>query len=63
MSIICYSHDYENDTTYTFEPGAERSQITMTFMKTCTLAYTAFDSGYDYSPNHKKSKHWVSGRW
>ncbi len=31
MSIICYTHDYENDTTYTFEPGAERSQITMTF--------------------------------
>ena len=31
MGIICYTHDYENDTTYTFEPGAERSQITMTF--------------------------------
>ena len=31
MSIICYTHDYENDTTYSFEPGAERSQITMTF--------------------------------
>ena len=31
MGIICYTHDYENDTTYTFEPGAGRSQITMTF--------------------------------
>ena len=28
---LYYTHDYENDTTYTFEPGNTRSQITMTY--------------------------------
>ncbi len=31
MNTIRYTHDYENDTTYTFDHGDERSQITMTF--------------------------------
>ena len=31
METIYYTHDYENDTAYTFEPGDERSEITMTF--------------------------------
>ena len=31
METIYYTHDYKNDTTYTFKQGTERSEITMTF--------------------------------